>query len=165
MAFVATKLPRRWAEARRDWPLLSFYERFEAAVAFFLTVIISVVIVVALYRLVVSVIDTLALRALNPLEHGVFQDVFGGIMTVLIALEFNHTIRYSVRQERGIIQARVVILIALLAIARKVVVADLYTTTPTTLGAFAALALSLGLTYWLISDSDVAPPEPLDRNT
>lgn len=42
--------------------------------------------------------------------------------------------------------------------------ADLYTTTPTTLGAFAALALSLGLTYWLISDSDVAPPEPLDRN-
>jgi uncharacterized membrane protein (DUF373 family) len=162
---MVKRLPRSWGDIRTNWPILTAYQRFETMVALLLTMVIAVVILVALYRLIVSVIDTLVLRALNPLDHTVFQQVFGAIITVLIALEFNHTIRYSVRQERGIIQARVVILIALLAIARKVVVADLYTTTPSTLGAFAALALSLGLTYWLISDSDVAPPEPLDRNT
>jgi hypothetical protein len=33
-----------------------------------------------------AVVDTLVLRSLNPLEHGVFQEVFGEILTVLIAL-------------------------------------------------------------------------------
>jgi uncharacterized membrane protein (DUF373 family) len=79
------------------------YRRFEAAVAFALTIVISTVILVALCRLIVSVADTLVLRALNPLEHEVFQRVFGEIMTLLIALEFNHTLQYVVSGERGII--------------------------------------------------------------
>jgi hypothetical protein len=41
------------------------YRRFEAAVAFALTVVISAVILVALCRLIVSVADTLVLRTLN----------------------------------------------------------------------------------------------------
>jgi hypothetical protein len=49
------------------------YQRFETTVALLLTMVISAVILVALYRLVVSVIDTLVLRTLNPLDHTVFQ--------------------------------------------------------------------------------------------
>jgi hypothetical protein len=78
---MTTKLPRQWVDLRRDWGILSLYERFEAAVAFLLTAIISVVIVVALYRLIISVVDTLALRALNPLDHAVFQGVFVGMFS------------------------------------------------------------------------------------
>jgi hypothetical protein len=37
---------------------------------------------------------------MNPLEHSVFQQVFGEIMTVLIALEFNHTLQYVITRER-----------------------------------------------------------------
>jgi hypothetical protein len=64
------------------------------------------------------VVDSILLRALNPLDHAVFQQVFGAIMTLLIALEFNHTLRYVGPSARGIIQARIVILIALLGPAQ-----------------------------------------------
>jgi uncharacterized membrane protein (DUF373 family) len=101
------------------------YRRFEAFVAFVLTIVIGAIILVALVRLIVSVADTLVLRTLNPLDHTVFQRVFGEVMTLLIALEFNHTLRYVVSGERGIIHTKMVLLIALLALARKVIVMDL----------------------------------------
>jgi hypothetical protein len=52
------------------------------------------------------------------------------------------------------LQARIVILIALLALARKIIVADLFEIAPAALLGLAALALSLGVTYWLVRDSD-----------
>jgi uncharacterized membrane protein (DUF373 family) len=145
---------RSWADVRVAWKTLAAYERFEVVVALLLRVVIGLIIVVALYRLIVGVVDTILLRALNPLDHLVFQHVFGAIMTLLIALEFNHTLRYVGPGARGIIQARIVILIALLALARKIIVVDLFEIAPAALLALAALSLSLGVTYWLVRDRD-----------
>jgi uncharacterized membrane protein (DUF373 family) len=137
------------------------YRRFEAAVAFALTVVIGAVILVAFCRLVVSVADTLVLRTLNPLEHDVFQRVFGEIMTLLIALEFNHTLQFVISGERGIIHTKMVILIALLALARKIIIVDLFAAAPAALLALAALTLALGVTYWLMRErDDRATPVP-----
>ena len=119
-----------------------------------LTVVIGAVIVVALWRLIVSVADTLVLRTLNPLEHEVFQRVFGEIMTLLIALEFNHTLQFVVTGQQGIIHTKMVILIALLALARKVIILDLYATSAASLIALALLTLALGVTYWLMRERD-----------
>ena len=116
----AKERPHTWIELRRDWGLLSMYQRLEAFVALLLTLVVGAVIMVAFYRLIVSVIETLVLKSLNPLDHSVFQQVFGQIMTLLIALEFNHTLHYVITGERGIIHARMVILIAELALARKI---------------------------------------------
>jgi uncharacterized membrane protein (DUF373 family) len=148
------QLPRNWTEIRRDWPVLGLYQRFEAFVALVLTLVIGAVILVALYRLIVSVLETLVLRTLNPLEHEVFQSVFGEILTVLIALEFNHTLQYVITRERGIIQARIVILIATLALVRKIIVTDLSAVSPAAMAALAALLLALGVTYWLVRECD-----------
>lgn len=119
-----------------------------------LTLLIAAVITVVLWRLTYDVVDTLVLRSLNPLEHGVLQEVFGEILTVLIALEFNHTLQYVVTRERGIIQAKVVILIAVLALVRKIIVTDLSAMSPGALAAEAALILALGITYWLMRERD-----------
>ncbi|TMB12661.1 MAG: hypothetical protein E6J66_05310 [Deltaproteobacteria bacterium] len=145
---------RSWADVRNAWKTLAGYERFEVVVALLLRGVIGIIIVVALYRLIAGVVDTILLRALNPLDHVVFQQVFGAIMTLLIALEFNHTLRYVAPGARGIIQARIVILIALLALARKIIVADLFEIAPAELLGLAALSLSLGVTYWLVRDTD-----------
>jgi uncharacterized membrane protein (DUF373 family) len=147
-----------------NWAVMSFYERFEALVALALTAVITTVILVALWRLVVSVVDTLLLRSLNPLEHSVFQTVFGEILTLLIALEFNHTLRYVVTQGWGIIQAKIVILIAVLALVRKIIVSDISAVPPATVGAEAGLLLALGITYWLMRERDDGPEPPsVDR--
>ena len=148
---MARQLPRHWEEIRRDWPTLPAYQRFETFVAYLLTVVIAVIIVIALTRLIWSVIETLVLQALNPLEHQVFQLVFGEILTLLIALEFNHTIQYVMNRKRGIVHARVVIVIALLALSRKVIVTDLHSVSAAWLAALGGLVLALGATYWLMS--------------
>ena len=151
---MARRRPQSWGDLRRDWAGLTAYERFESLVAATLTIIISIVILVALFRLSASVIDLLLLRALNPLSPEVFQTVFGEILTLLIALEFNHTLHIVVAQERGIVQAKVIVLIALLAVVRKVIIADLFHLPPASVAALASLVVALGGTYWIIRSRD-----------
>lgn len=144
----------RWRLLHEQWPALTFYQRFESVIALALTFVVTIVIVVALYRLVASVLGALVLGALDPLEHATFQSVFGDILTVLIALEFNHTLQYVVAREQSVIQTKIVLLIALLALARKFIVLDLSSTGPTELFGLAAVTLALGVTYWLMRERD-----------
>jgi uncharacterized membrane protein (DUF373 family) len=134
------------------WAILTFYQRFESIVAYVLTLIITLVIVVAMYRLSISVFSKLVFDALNPLDHKVFQAVFGEILTVLIALEFNHTLQSVVTREQSIIQIKTVLLIAILALTRKFIITDIKETAPEELLGLAAVTLSLGVTYWLMHD-------------
>lgn len=143
----------RWRWLQEHWPLLTWYQRFESLVALTLTLVVSAVILVALYRLVIGVFDALVLGALDPLDHSVFQAVFGQIITLLIALEFNHTLQYVVTRAQSIIQIKVVLLIALLALARKFIVLDMSTTSAAELLSLAAATLALGITYGLIRDA------------
>ena len=137
---------------RDDWQLLGYYQRFESVVALILTLIVGLIIVVALFRLTLAVVSGMLLGALDPLSHEVFQTVFGEIMTLLIALEFNHTLQYVVTRQQSIIQTSVVLLIALLAVARKFIILDLQTVTEGQLFGLAAATLALGATYWLLRE-------------
>jgi len=144
----------RWKHLRAEWAVLTYYQRFESLVAFVLTLLIGLIILVALYRLTVSVVAGLLFGALDPLDYAVFQAVFGEIMTLLIALEFNHTLQYVVTRQQSIIQTKVVLLIALLALARKFIILDLKEVSAETMLGLAAITLVLGVSYWLIRERD-----------
>jgi uncharacterized membrane protein (DUF373 family) len=143
-----------WSDLRAGWAVLSYYQRFEGIVALVLTLVIGLIILVALFRLSFGVVTGLLLGALDPLDHGAFQTVFGDVLTLLIALEFNHTLQYVVKREQSIIQTKVVLLIALLAIARKLIVFDLRDVDAALLLALAAVTLAIGITYWLIRERE-----------
>jgi uncharacterized membrane protein (DUF373 family) len=143
-----------WSDLRANWAVLSYYQRFEGFVALVLTLVIGLIILVALFRLSFGVVTALLLGALDPLDHGAFQTVFGEILTLLIALEFNHTLQYVVKREQSIIQTKIVLLIALLAITRKLIVFDLRDMDAAQLFALAAVTLALGITYWLMRERD-----------
>ncbi|WP_430544342.1 phosphate-starvation-inducible PsiE family protein [Stenotrophomonas maltophilia] len=107
-----------------QWAIMSLYERFEQVVALVLSAVIAVIIVVSLFQLIAIVFTLLVLDAFNPLDHKVFQSVFGMIMTLLIAMEFKHSIvRVALRRD-SIIQVKTVILIGLIALARKFVILE-----------------------------------------
>ncbi len=145
----------RWLPETADhWRNLSLYARFEQAVALVLTLLVSGVILVALVDLVVAIARNLLLPGVSVFDHAVFQGVFGMIMTVLIAMEFNHTILSILHRKRSIVQLRTVILIALLALARKFIIIDLSDATPTTIMALGFAVLCLGTVYWLIRQQD-----------
>jgi len=144
----------RWRRLKTEWAVLSYYQRFESSVAFVLTLVIGLIILVALYRLTVSVIAGLVVGGLDPLDQELFQALFGEIMTLLIALEFNHTLQYVVTRQQSIIQTKVVLLIAMLALARKFIILDLHEVSPGHLLGLAAITLALGTAYWLLRERD-----------
>lgn len=149
------KDPRRTTldDMRYQWRFMTFYERFEQVVALVLSAVIAVIIVVSLLQLISIVFTLLVLDAFNPLDHKVFQSVFGMIMTLLIAMEFKHSIvRVALRRDT-IIQVKTVILIGLIALARKFVVLD-PEASPGKIAALAGATLALGITYWLLRERD-----------
>jgi uncharacterized membrane protein (DUF373 family) len=146
------QLSERWNRSKKQWNILTYYQQFESAVAFVLTVVIALIVLVALYRLCVEVVTAFLFQAVNPLDHAAFQAIFGEIMTLLIALEFNHTLRYVVTRHQSIIQTKVVVLIALLAVARKFIVLDVRDATAGYLLGLAAITLALGATYRLMRE-------------
>jgi hypothetical protein len=70
---MGQSLVGQWRAIWVGWRTLTLYQRFEIAVAFVLTIIISMVILIALYRLLMGVLTSLVFGALDPLDHGVFQ--------------------------------------------------------------------------------------------
>lgn len=149
------KQPTLTKTFRAQWAVMTFYERFEQVIALVLSAVIAVIIVVSLLQLMSIVFTLLILDAFNPLDHKVFQTVFAMIMTLLIAMEFKHSIvRVALRRD-SIIQVKTVILIGLIALARKFVILD-PEASPGKIAALAGatLALALGVTYWLLRERD-----------
>jgi uncharacterized membrane protein (DUF373 family) len=131
----------------------SLYERFEQGILTVLVVVISLMVVYATILAVVDIVGD-ARQGMNFLTTEVLQDAFGSLLTVLILLEFNHSIVLALRTRTGAIQVRVVVLIAILALARKLILLDYKTASLETLLGLGGIALALGALYWLIANGD-----------
>ena len=137
------------------WQELTLYEKFEYVVILILIALIAVVVVAAVWSLAVKILYGLVLSgSFDPTDHVVFQSVFGMIITVIIALEFKRSLLIVTERRDTVVQARVVVLIALLAIVRKLIILDLATTNAAELFGLAAAILALGAVYWLVRDQD-----------
>ena len=110
---------------REQWSAMTFYEKFEQVVIFVLSVIIAAIIVASVWALMREVVNRLLLGAFDTLDYATFQVVFGMIFTVVIALEFKRSLLVATERSLGILQVRTIVLIALLAIARKFIILDL----------------------------------------
>ncbi len=138
------------AALRKEWKDLTSHERFEQVISRVIMLFIEVVIV---YSLVLVGIELVKDFILSPDFVGaeLLQDVFGSLLTVLILLEFNHSIATSLGNKSGVLQARVVVLIAILVVARKIILLDFKTATLENFAGIAGMALALGVLYWLLS--------------
>lgn len=141
---------------KQEWYELTSYQRFEQVVSRIIMAFIAVVIV---YSIVLAAIELVIDFGLGRafMEQELLQDVFGSILTILILLEFNHSIAVSLKQKTGIIQTRIVVLIAILVITRKIILLDFKTASIELLAAHAGVALALGALYWLMSVSNRHP--------
>lgn len=77
---------------------------------------------------------------------------FGAFMAVLIAVEIFINIRIYLGS--NIFPVRLVVATALMAIARKVIILDVDKLTPMYIIAMAATTLALGVTYWLLRETN-----------
>ncbi len=141
-------LKQFWAE----WHTLSFYEKFEEIVTLIITAVIACVIIIALVDLVRETLFLIWKTGFDPLNHKVFKKIFGMIMTLLIALEFKHSILKVALRKEGLVQIKTVVLIALLALVRKFIILDLKAVSPAKVAALSFAVLVLGGLYWLLRE-------------
>ena len=126
-----------------------------------------VVMILILLMLAVLVLATIELAVVlfqeltDPRCGLLFLDVtellelFSFFFLILIGIELLQTIRMYLEQDR--IHAEVVLLVALIAVSRKVVVLDVKTLEPATVIGLAAVVLSLSAGYVLIKQSHQRP--------
>jgi len=145
---------------RQRWRRLTVYLKFEHAVVLVLTILLSVIIVAAIWKLAIKILYSLVLSDTFDLtDLAAFQSVFGMVFTVIIALEFKRTLVLVTERTESVVQVRAVILIALLAIVRKLIILDIAPGDAPQLLALAVATLSLGGVYWLVQDQNIRERE------
>jgi uncharacterized membrane protein (DUF373 family) len=143
------------AAERQRWTALTVYQKFEHLVILVLTALIAIVVAFALWNLVLKILlSIVSAGGFDPTDYSVFQALFGMIFTVIIALEFRRSLLVIAERQHGIVQVRTVILIALLAIVRKLMIIDLSPEDAGEVFALAAAILALGSVFWLVRDQD-----------
>jgi uncharacterized membrane protein (DUF373 family) len=133
---------------------LPLYERFEQIICLVLTLLIALIIGAAVIHLAVRVFAMMASDGFDPEHQEIFHSVFAMIMTVLIALEFKHSVLAVLKRHHNVVQVRTVILIALLALVRKFIVLDATKVDPMTIIGLAVASLALGGVYWLVREKE-----------
>lgn len=141
-------------ELRSKWQTLSLYERFEQTVVAALILVIACIVALTTWQLFLNTLKLLNSQVLNPGDPQIFQGLFGMVLTVLIALEFKHTLLVVKHHRRAIVQVRAVVLIALLALVRRFIILDLYQTPPSTIAALAGASLALGCVFWIVGSKE-----------
>jgi uncharacterized membrane protein (DUF373 family) len=135
------------------WAKVPAYPQFERIALASVLLMLALITVYAIILVALKLAGDLALGE-SFLDKAALQDTFGLLLTVVILLEFNHSIYVALTERSGAIQARIVVLIAVLVIARKLMLKDFETIDFQTLLAFGGLLLALGGLYWLICDGD-----------
>lgn len=119
-------------------------------------VLVAVVTIEILYAFAVAVLpgDAQAARAIVMSEEEMLATL-GLFLTVLIALELIETVEVYFRKHS--IHVEIVVLVAIIALARKVIILDLTKYEPLVLFALGFLVLALGATYFMVRKA--APAE------
>jgi uncharacterized membrane protein (DUF373 family) len=156
-------LKKEVSDRRVTFKPLTLYQTFEHIAVLVLTSLIAVIIAFALWNLTLKILLDILAANFDPTDYAVFQTVFGMIFTVIIALEFKRSLLVLAERRDSIVQVRAVILIALLAVVRKLIILDLTQTEAFQLLALAAAILALGAVYWLVRDKEPKPSEPKAR--
>jgi uncharacterized membrane protein (DUF373 family) len=156
-------LAAEFKELSSKWQTLSLYERFEQTVVAALTLVIACIVALTTWQLFLHTLRLVSIQVLHPDDPQIFQGLFGMVLTVLIALEFKHTLLVVKHHRRAIVQVRAVVLIALLALVRRFIILDLYQTSPSTLAALAGASIALGVVFWIVGSKEEPQKEEAEE--
>ena len=127
----------------------SAYELFENLVS---RLVMLVLCLLTLYALGAAAFELIADLRLGSefIEKELLQDTFGSILTVLILLEFTHSVYTSIKKKSVVIEARAIVLIAVIVVARKLILVDFKSATIEQVAAYGGIAVALGVLFWLL---------------
>lgn len=129
--------------------ILGLLDRFEKGVVVFLVGLMMLTVALATIELGVLLVQDIVSHPRYLLGIDELLDLFGMFLLVLLGLELLETIKAYLIEHA--IHVEVVMVVALIAVARKVIILDVKEMPPTTLYAIGLIILALSVGYYLIS--------------
>ena len=129
--------------------MIEAIKKFERVIFISLLVMMSLVVLLATIELAWIIIKDIITPPLFLLEINELFEIFGLFMLVLIGIELLETIIKSYTKQNTN-HAKIVMAVAIIAIARKVIILDVENYSGQSLLGIAAIVLALSLGYYLI---------------
>ncbi|MDP4682534.1 MAG: phosphate-starvation-inducible PsiE family protein [Cyanobium sp. MAG_102] len=152
MATVIKNLRRLW----QDVNYLQLVDRSEQSLAKLLGIVLLVVLVAGTVQLM-SVVVVAVLQPDTPWLGSKMNAVLGDLLTLLIAVEVLQNVTSYLR--RHVVQIELVLLTAMTAVARKVIVLPPGAENkPQLLGGLGIAVLALAAAFWLVRSVNIRQP-------
>ena len=130
---------------------LSYLDKFQKFIIVILAILTGLVVMLATLELVYVI----ALDLLSPpivlLDSKELLDIFGYFLLILIGIELLETFSIYIRERA--INVQVVLLVAMIALARKVIILDVEKIQSLTLFAIGFVILALAAGYYMVKKS------------
>jgi uncharacterized membrane protein (DUF373 family) len=126
----------------------AYYDQLKKIIIFILMGMLLLVVFVSIVFLAWSLIDMIFLH----FNQGNFQttviNLFGLFFLVLVGIELLETLQMYTKER--VVHVEVVLLVALIVAARKIILIDYATTSTDVFFGIAAVVVSIGVTYYLL---------------
>lgn len=131
--------------------MLDYLKKIEKTIVVSLIIMMVIVLLLATIDLGVVIIKNIISPPIVLLDINELLDIFGLFMLVLIGIELLESVKTYIAKKE--IHAEVVFAVALIAVARKVIILDVKELSSLTLLGIAAIVIALSVGYYLLKSS------------
>lgn len=124
------------------------FEKLKQLIIFFLMGMLLVVVIVSTAFLAWNVIDKIFLQFNETAFQSIIIELFGLFFLVLVGIELFETLQIYTKER--VVHVEVVLLVALIVAARKIIMIDYTKTSTDVFFGIAAVVVSIGITYYLL---------------
>jgi uncharacterized membrane protein (DUF373 family) len=124
------------------------FEKLKQLIIFFLMGMLLVVVIVSTAFLAWNVIDKIFLQFNETAFQSVIIELFGLFFLVLVGIELFETLQMYTKER--VVHVEVVLLVALIVAARKIIMIDYTKTSTDIFFGIAAVVVSIGISYYLL---------------
>lgn len=142
--------------------MLDYLKRFEKVITWSLAVMMSTVVLFATVELGWLIIKDIVSPPILLLEIEELLDIFGLFLLVLIGIELLETIKAYLKD--SVVHVEVVFLLAMIAIARKVIIIDIKEVHGLTLIGIGVIIVALSVGYWFVRRALARPSSDKGRS-
>jgi uncharacterized membrane protein (DUF373 family) len=132
---------------------LDYLEKFQKAILIALIWMMGLVVLLATFELLYIIFMDLVAPPIVLLGIDGLLEIFGYFLLVLIGIELLET--FKIYLEENVINVQVVLMVAIIAIARKVIVLDVKALPSITLIGIGFILIALTVGYYLVKKSQL----------
>lgn len=129
-------------------PTFKYVRILQRVIIILLLFILSIILLLATINVVIFIIQNIVQAPVSTFTATKMMDLFSIFLVILIGIELLETVKAFLQRE--VIQVEIVVLVAIIAVARKVIIGDFSKTDPLEIFGVAAILIALATTYFIV---------------